>query len=586
MPVFFIRPGKILLRASGQTLLASPLGAMASSGTGASSSGASSPILDAAVLVIGQSNALATFSAPSDYAIANIPAAGLSPTAAAGLKFFLQSASAEIDFSGGSTAVQGHGIYQPNPEQNQGTWLANPNAAAAGGLAATPADMSDPTQWVPPAEWDWGADGQNFVTYIQSLTVEQIAAISGLWVYWHETDSSRSYAEKPVFKAAYLALTAKIRALLNKTVAELPVFDWFPIPSTGSVQGMPMMTEVVWELAADPTNNFWIVLPQTGDCNPRGATVNSDGTWSGGQGYHLNNADYARYVHRAMLPIARAILASAGNQDAIPANVGTGLGPRIAGATLVANTVTVTIAHDIGTDLIVQNQAFNGAGWVLEDGHTSSIQPGALMQAIACARIDPTHLLITFPGMPANPPGACRLHYPYPYAEQYIGATNCVTDNAASVMRPTSWDAGAALADPLWDQNMPIQASVIVTNGTAICGFPLGPSTDQPLGPYVISGTEFPQLSSYAPGAQIDYVVDDGSDQGYSKPAAIQVGVTASQGTLPTSWVSASDFSGALWSSWTLYAPTVPGTYYLVAEALDSSGHLLARTTGSGFAVA
>ena len=595
MGALLIRPGQVLLRAPGQTLLSSKLGAGGSSGgdgggTGTDTTGGSSgtgigAITDAAVLVIGQSNALATFSAPSDYSVAGIAAAGLAPTASAGMQFFLQSASAEIDFAGGGTAEQGHGLYQPNPEQNQGTWLANPNAAAAGGLAATPSDMTDPTQWVPPDQWTWGADGQAFVSYIQSLSAQQITAIKGLWVYWHETDSSRSYAEKPVFKAAYLALIAKIRALLNTSAAELPVFDWFPIPSTGSPQGMPMMTEVVWELAADPANNVWIVLPQTGDCNPRGSTVDSDGTWSGGQGYHLNNADYARYMHRAMLPIARAIQTSAGNAGAIPASVGTGLGPRIAAATLFANTVTVTIAHDIGTDLIVQNQGLNGAGWVLEDGHTSSTQPGALMPAIACARIDPTHLLITFPGIPANPPGACRLHYPYPYAEQYIGATNCVTDNASSVVRPSGWDAGAALGNIAWNQNMPIQASVEVSNGVATCGFPLGPGTEQPLGPYVIYGTEFPQQKSYAPGAEMAYVVDDGTDEGYSKPAAIQVGVTASQGTLPTSWVSASNFSGTLWSSYSLDAPTTAGTHYCVAEALDANGNVLARTTGSAFTV-
>jgi hypothetical protein len=595
MAAFLISPGQVLFRAPGQSFFSSAPGTDGYSGghggetgtgtSGNSSGGATGATSDIAVLVIGQSNALATFSAPSDYSVAGIAAAGLSPTASAGLKFFAQSASAEIDFSGGGTAEQGHGLYQPNPEQNQGTWLANPNGAAGGGLAATPSDMSDPTQWVPPDQWDWGADGQAFVSYVQGLNATQIAAISGLWVYWHETDSSRSYVEKPVFKAAYLALIAKIRTLLNKSVAGLPVFDWFPIPSTGSPQGMPMMTEIVRELAADMSNNFWIVLPQTGDCNPRGATVNSDGTWSGGQGYHLNNGDYARYVHRAMLPIARAIAASVGNAGTIPAVVGAGLGPSIAAATLFANTVTVTIAHDIGTDLIVQNQANNGVGWVLEDGHTSSIQPGALMPAIACARIDATHLLVTLPGIPANPPGACRLHYPYPFAEQYIGATNCVTDNASSVGHPSGWDAGAALADTGWNQDMPIQSPVAVTNGVAICGLPLGPTTEQTLGPYVISGTEFPQQTTYASGAEIAYVVDDGTDAGYSKPAAIQAGVTASQSALPASWVSASNFSAALWSSYTLSAPATAGTYYCVAEAFDVDGNLLARTTGSAFTV-
>jgi hypothetical protein len=447
-----------------------------------------------AIMVVGQSNALFAF-APSSDSFDSLPAADLNGTAAAGLQFYLQATSAQVLDDVYATMVSGNGLYQPvlNGPNFTGAPLAgdfvlNPNQAgsnAPAGItsnnlpAALPSQMADPAQWVDPSQWIWGSpDGTNLLTWLtpgggaSSVTAADVRQLAGVWLFWHETDANHTYAEKSVFKSALLDFMAKVRGALGKSAEALPFFDWSMISSASQDIGCTMLLEVVNEIAADPANNFWIVLPQASDSCPRGCTYNADGTYSGGDGYHQDNIDYSNWVHRAMLPIARAIAASAGNADAIPATLGTGLGPRITGATLSGNVVTVTVAHDIGTDLILPLQAVNGVGWALQDGGTSGA-PATIIDAVSADRIDATHLAITFRNAPSNPASACFLHYPY--GNNRIGRGSAVTDNASTIARPAGWDAGAALGDALWDQNMPLQRPVTLSNGAATAGATLSP---------------------------------------------------------------------------------------------------------------
>jgi hypothetical protein len=610
MSVVLIRAGVPILVGGRSPLLIAPLasgggtsgggsgqsggGSTGSGGSGGSSSGGGgttgtgiSSLTDVGVLAVGQSNALYTWQStiagqPTD---TDTNYAGLAPVTVKGIKFWTGATTAELYEQGGNTLIVGHGLYAGlagNTLLAPGSWLNNPN-----GSALYPAEESPPSAFIDPSQWQWGADGQAFLSYLATLTAAQVAGICGLWVYWHENDSGRAYAEKATWKAAYLRFLQLVRQQLGKSAASLPVFDWACISSVGDDQGMCMVREVVYELANDTSNNFWVVLPQVGDAIPRGATYNADGTWSGGDANHHDDADYGLWVRRAALPIARAIYTSAGQPAAIPSGAGSGLGPAIAAVSLAANVLTVTVQHDIGTDLVLQLQALYGAGWVIMDGGSVTL-PGTLIRGVAAERIDATHLQVTFGGIPCNPLGACRVFYPY--GNNLIGRGDCVTDNASTITRPSGWDAGAALGDPLFDQNMPLQMPMTITDAVASCGLLLGPAAAD-LGPYGFNPQNYalPEAASYAPGATVTSVLDDGSTLAppYTSPASFQFGITSNPGVLPSqgSWTpNLTPQSGNIWYGNNV-APANPGTYYVVAEGLDSNKNVVSRLTGPQFTV-
>jgi hypothetical protein len=556
---------------------------------------------DVRVLVVGQSNANFTFNTPVSGGTADTDTqnADLGAVAAAGIQFWTGSTTAEID-ANGNTMFSGNALYPVTGESASALWLVNPNLQADGVTPAYyPAQMANPANFVDPSQWGLntasGSDGQKFTSYIASLTTQQIAAIKGMWVYWHESDSSRSYLEKATFKSAYLRFIQLVRAALGTTASAFPVFDWGCMPSLGSDAGMNMVREVVLEIAANSANNLTVVLPQAADCNPR----DSGGSSPGPDSYHADNGDYERWLHRAALPIARAIFNSLGYSTAIPAGVGTGLGPAISAVSMSANVATITIEHDIGTDLVLSADAQTGVGWVIMDGGSVTL-PGNLITALSAARVDATHLAVTFLGIPCNPLGACRLYYPYgndrignPAA---VGAPSdyAVTDNASAVARPSRWDPGATLGDAAYDEDMPIQMPFTVTesgsSAVAACGFLLGAATAD-LGPYGFNAANIamPAAASYtpAPNATITSYVDDGSNgQGYTAPAGFQTGITSSPGVLPTSFLAASRGSGgpSIWYC-SNPVPATAGSYYMVGEGLSSSGAVVSRITRGPFTV-
>ncbi|MFL5283591.1 MAG: hypothetical protein ACJ8AW_22020 [Rhodopila sp.] len=179
-----------------------------------------------------------------------------------------------------ATCIGGQGIY-PVPALNlAGSFLTNPN------------DGSDPSTWA------LGADGLAVQTFLQSNTPAADADdIAVLFWPWSETDSTRQYSEKVTYKAAARRLLALERAMLSRTADNLPQAWWSALPLAYGTNdtGEQMQREVVAELAADPTQNITVVLPQTADTWPRGAVPAANSTFSGGDSLHRDAVDNQRF---------------------------------------------------------------------------------------------------------------------------------------------------------------------------------------------------------------------------------------------------------------------------------------------------
>jgi hypothetical protein len=115
----------------------------------------------------------------------------------------------------------------------------------------------------------------------------------------------------------------------------------------------------------------------------------------------------------------------------------------------------LTILHDSGNDLLVPLQAANGAGFAVMDGGSVGA-PGNIITATAAARIDGTHLSVTLSAAITN--ASPEVLFFYPYGSTQIGRGDAVTDNAASIAAPASWNISNDLGSA-WSVNFPRQAT-------------------------------------------------------------------------------------------------------------------------------
>lgn len=336
-----------------------------------------------------------------------------------------------------ATCIHGEGLYPVPALGLYGSFLDNPG------------DGSDPSAW------SLGADGHAVQTYLQSYTdptdLADIAVI--LWP-WSENDSTRSYNEKATYEAAARRFLSLERGMLSRSAVSLPQVWWsaIPFPYGDNGPGMQMQREVVADMAADPTQNVTVVLPQTADSLPRctgGAALAynpTNGSWSGGDPNHRDILDNQRFGMLAAPLVARAILAAKGGDTitAIPAGVPCRGGPVVSHVYRQSNTsLVITVRHDCGNDLIVPaTLAAAGAGWAVMDGG-SVASPGTIVMATACVRLNATQLQITLSQGLANSSASCRLFYPY--GTTMIGRGNAVTDNLTQVAPPAGWNIAADL---------------------------------------------------------------------------------------------------------------------------------------------
>ena len=264
--------------------------------------------------------------------------------------------------------------------------------------------------------------------------------------------------------------------MLPRAVAALPHAWWSAIPFdyNSNDAGTQMQREVVAGMAGDPTQNVWVVLPQTSDSLPR-APASYDpttGLWTGGDPLHRDAIDNQRFGRLAAPLVARAVLASSGGDTigVIPVGVPAAGGPVVTHVYRQSSTtLIVTVQHDGGTDLIVPaTQAALGAGWAVMDGG-SIAAPGRIVTATACARLSNTQLQITLAQSLANVSSACRLFYPY--GTGMMGRGNAVTDNLASVTPPAGWNITADLG-PGWSLDMPLHVPMTTPSGVPLSDTP------------------------------------------------------------------------------------------------------------------
>jgi hypothetical protein len=353
-----------------------------------------------------------------------------------------------------ATCIHGEGIYPVAALGLSGSFLNNPN------------DGSDPSTW------SLGTDGLAVQTWLSADTAAidaaDIAAI--LWP-WSEDDCTRQYSEKATYEAAARRFLALERGMLSRSAASLPQMWWSAIPFAynSNDPGTQMQREVVADMAADPTQNVHVVLPQTSDSLPRGATYNAaNGTWTGGDALHRDAADNQRFGMLAAPLVARAILAAEGGDTltTIPTGVPSAGGPVVSHVyRQSANSLIVTVQHDAGTDLIVPaTQAASGAGWAVMDGG-SVASPGTIVTATACLRLNATQLQITLSRSLTNPSANCRLFYPY--GTGMMGRGNAVTDNRSQVTPPADWAIAADLG-AAWSLNMPLHVPMATSSGVVL----------------------------------------------------------------------------------------------------------------------
>ena len=329
-----------------------------------------------------------------------------------------------------------------------------------------------------------GTCGTGYQEYVAALSDTQLGQINTLVSYWGEQDSLEyTPADKPVYKAAMLNLFGQVRAMLGKTAAELPIMFFGPpyglLPNWDTYP--PGLREAWAELDADESFNFTWAVQQTYDTLSRNESWNATtGVASGGNvdGGHRSATDNVMLFKRAALPTARAILAAKGlDASLIPASLGTGQGPQIIDAALSGTTLTLTIAHDGGTDLLVPLLASQGVGFSLMDGGTTG-SPGNIIQATSCGRVDATHLTLTLASAPVNPHTSCRVLYPWPglywavQPDAEIGRGCAVTDNFSTVAKPAGFDLNASFGAG-WAANLPLRTPVTLSSGVASYGIPL-----------------------------------------------------------------------------------------------------------------
>lgn len=357
-----------------------------------------------------------------------------------------------------ATCIHGEGMYPVPAFGFSGSFLNNPN------------DGSDPSTW------SLGTDGLAVQTWLQADTPAADAADIAVILWpWSENDSTRQYSEKATYEAAARRFLALERGMLSRPAASLPQVWWSAIPFAYGPNdpGTQMQREVVADMAADPTQNVTVVLPQTADSLPRGASCDpGTGLWTGGDSMHRDAVDNMRFGRLAAPLVARAILGCEGGDTitALPAGVPAKGGPVVTHVYRQSSTsLVVTVQHDCGTDLVVPaTQAALGVGWAVMDGGTVA-SPGRIVTATACTRLNATQLQVTLAQALANASPACRLFYPY--GTTTIGRGNVVTDNFASVTPPAGWNIAADLGAG-WALNMPVHIPMATASGVVLSDTP------------------------------------------------------------------------------------------------------------------
>jgi len=313
-----------------------------------------------------------------------------------------------------------------------------------------------------PSTWPLAANGNAFMTALNTMTADELANFRGVIWLWSESDSVMlTPSMKTKYVGAVKRAIALIRSHVTKTAAQLPVVVIDALPFTTD-EGCQTHRQAMADLCADATVNVHMGMSLSGDATGEGTTWDATtGIESGtGNGGHRDMEGHLMYARRLAIPAARAALAAnaASNTPdkltAIDPSIPVKGGPKVTAALKEsATSVLVTVTHDGGNDLVVPLRAAVGAGWTLN---------GLIIKATACVRVSATQLRLTFPDVPTG----ATLYYAYgsnltPTTNfTVIGRGNAVTDNFSTVTLTAGWRIGTDLGDIVSEQpNNPLHAT-------------------------------------------------------------------------------------------------------------------------------
>ena len=320
---------------------------------------------------------------------------------------------------------------------------------------------SNPYPWYaydsanPPSTWalasaSIGGSVINFQTWPTNYDANG-AVLSFIWM-WTETDSGQDpYTQQSNYQAARIRAYGQSRTAYGLTAAQFPMFEISMLPfnvtqSPGNGQGYFIRQSIDAIVATGATNNANYCIGNTADSLPNGATLNADGTITGGDTAHRAVGDLIAFAYKIGMQVGCSLIAQGLGEylTSVPAGFPKSNGPKVTAATVTAaNTVQVTIAADGNTALLAANaaagsQAANGIGWQIMVGG-SLASPGTIYAASAATVIDATHLSLTFPGM--GSPSAGYLVFYGGYGMVGIGPNSAVY--GTSITWPTGWDPSA-----------------------------------------------------------------------------------------------------------------------------------------------
>ncbi len=301
----------------------------------------------------------------------------------------LDAGQSNADNKHNSYSGAGRIAFKAEAETALGGHVLNVNGATDSSGADKEANASN--YW-----WDnaTGTKGTAYTVNFQNM-LDDLAPVRPRWIIWAqgEQDSNiigGSYT-KAEFKTATLAIFNQMRADIGQHLQILvePIGRHLAHGNTG---GMQAVRDVHQELASEYS---WITL---------GAEKFD---LSMGDNVHLDQAGYEEICERN----ARVIAGQSG-----------ALGPMITGASYSGSSVTVTIAHDGGTDF-TPTTAIEGF-YVEDDGVSVSIT--------SAVRTDTTTITLTLASAPAGGSDV-RLWYGYDDMGS-INTANLVKDNSTNTL--------------------------------------------------------------------------------------------------------------------------------------------------------